>query len=205
MKRGLLTLIFGLFLGFTAIGKAPLTQYPTWTFGAEWSYHATFLSGYDNYFYAPEGFRVNDNSNEFTYNGNGETLLHVGYNINQYWNLSFYTGYTGLGKFHTAIPFSLRATRYYGDNHLADRWFTFIDIGSGVSLKKNKQEIITGKIGGGYRLSLSRLTKVDFILALRSVYTHPEVEYYGEKIDQKSVIRNDGYVCSISFGIGITF
>ena len=136
---------------------------------------------------------------------NNELSLHAGYNFNQYWNLSLYIGYTGIGDFHKCLPVSLRATRYFGDNPLTDRWFTFVDIGSGVSFKSKIQEIGYGKIGGGYRLSLSKLSKVDFLMSLRAIYTHPDIIYYGEKINPDRIYRNNGLACSLNLGIGLTF
>lgn len=203
MKRGLVVIFTMFLLAFSAAGKT--SSYPRFTFGCQWDYYATFLNGYYQYFYAPEGFREDIAGYMFDFCNNGESALHAGYNFNENWNLSLYIGYTALGSFHRAVPMSLRATRYFGSDPLKDRWFAFMDAGSGISLKNNPQEIFTGKIGGGYRMSLSRYTKLDFIMSLRTVYTHPDVIYYSEIIDRDSIIRNDGYTCSLSFGIGITF
>lgn len=65
--------------------------------------------------------------------------------------------------------------------------------------------IETAKIGGGYRLSLSRVSKLDFLIALRYIYTHPDVTYYGETIDFSNVSRSNGHVLGASLGIGFTF
>lgn len=205
MKRGLTILIMLFLLGFSAAGKTPSSSTPRFTFGCQWDYCGTFLTGLDQYFYAPEGFRESKKYNAVTYLTNGESAIHGGYNFNDNWNLSLYIGYTAVGEYHRAVPVSLRATRYYGDNPRDDRWFSFIDFGTGVTIKNNPKEIITGKIGGGYRMSLSRYTKLDFIISLRSIYTHPDVIYYNETIHDKDIIRNDGYICSLSCGIGITF
>ena len=80
-----------------------------------------------------------------------------------------------------------------------------MDIGSGINVKENPQAIATAKIGGGYRLSLSRLTKLDFIMAFKMIYTHPDVLYYGHQIASEHINSNDAYVGSLDLGISLTF
>ena len=205
MKRGLTIITMLFLLGLSAAGKSPSRVSPRITFGCQWDYCATFLTGVNQYFFAPEGFREQTRGNHATYISNGESAVNVGYNFNDNWNLALYIGYTALGKYHRAVPVSLRTTRFFGNDALKDRWFSFIDLGSGVSIKSHPQEIFTGKIGGGYRMSLSRYAKLDFILSLRAIYTHPELIYYNEIIQDKDISRNYGYVCSLCFGIGVTF
>lgn len=205
MKRGVLTLILLVCIGLTANATATSSSYPRFTFGAEWNYDAVFINAVHQYFYAPEGFIEEIKQINTDYHNNIDATVHAGYNFNENWNLSLYLGCTQVGEYAPAIPISLRATRYFGANPLKDRWFSFIDLGSGISIKKEPQEIFTGKIGGGYRLSLGKYSKLDFLLALRAIYTHPVVEYGENIIDRDKVNRNDGYVGGVSFGIGLTF
>lgn len=201
MKRGLLTYI----LLLTAFVSARGVSMPKITFGAEWGYMPALFSGHHHNFFDPDGFRVDDKNTAFGYFTNGEVTLHAGYNFNEYWNLAFHTGYSGAGDFAPVVPISLRITRYLGCNHLSDRWFTFLEGGSGISIKEHPQEIFCGKIGGGYRISLSRLTKLDFIAAFRMLYTHPDIMYYGYEISRELTNRNDGHVGSLFFGLSLTF
>lgn len=203
MKRILLILLMTCALRITA--NAQESSFPRITFGAEWSYIATFQSGWHHNFFSPEGYRVDDADNEFIYHSNAEAYLHAGYNVSRNWNIALYIGMTGISDLHKAIPASIRGTYYIGGDPSRDRWFTYIDLGSGICLKNPPQEILTGKIGGGYRMSLSRNTKLDFIAALRMTYTHPEVRYDGEVIPMQKVNRNNAYLSAISFGIGLTF
>lgn len=204
MKRGLLIYILILMCCLNTSGKEPVVA-PKVTFGTEWSYIATIQSGYHYHFFAPDGYRVDLKNNEFRYFTNGELLFHVGYNFNELWNLSVYLGYTGLSDMHPALPISLRATRYFGNDPLSDRWFAMVDLGSGVSIKKSPREIIVGKLGGGYRISLSRHAKMDFIASIRVANTHPDIIYYGYQIEDKWINRDNGYLSSISLGISLTF
>lgn len=178
---------------------------PAFTFGAEWGYVATFQCGYHNNFFAPEGYRVDDRGNVFGLYNNSEAYLHVGYNLNAVWNLSLYIGYAGMADTQPIIPVSVRGTRFFGSDHLSDRWFCFADLGSGVGLNRHPQEILSGRLGGGYRLSMSRLTKLDLIASLRMTYAHNEVDYKGTPIAIGSINRNNVYASALSLGISITF
>ena len=203
MRRALVILL--IISTFITKTNAQDFSFPRITFGAEWSYIATFQSGWHHNFFSSEGYRVDTEGNAFIYHSNAEAYLHAGYNVSRNWNIALYIGMTGISDLHKAIPASIRGTYYIGDDPSRDRWFTYIDIGSGICLKNPPQEILTGKIGGGYRMSLSRNTKLDFITALRMTYTHPEVRYDGEVIPMEKVNRNNAYLSAISFGIGITF
>lgn len=178
--------------------------HPHLTFGLEYGYVAAIHSAYHYYFFAPEGYRVDDKGQAFRYTGNTEMYLHVGYNPNVNWNISLYAGYAGVERYHDAVPVSIRATRFFGKDPDSDRWFSFADIGSGICIKNPVQEILTGKIGGGYRLSLSKFTKIDFIFSARMTYTHPQITYDGTIIPIERTNRNNAYISSLSLGICIT-
>lgn len=201
MKKVLLTYV--LLIASLIPGRGE--RMPKITFGAEWGYMPALFSGYHYNFFDPDGFRVDDKNSSFRYVTNGEVTLHAGYNFNEYWNLSFHTGYSGNGDFAPVVPMSLRITRYLGGNHLSDRWLTFLECGSGISIKNSPQEIFTGKVGGGYRISLSRFSKLDFIAAFRMLYTHPDIMYYEYEIPRELINRNDGYVGSLFLGLSLTF
>ena len=205
LKRGLLTYILLLCGIVGAAAQNNSKDMPKWTFGTEVSYAATFYSYEYHYFLSPEGYRDVIRASKAAYDTDSEIALHVGYNFNKNWNMSLYIGFTEAGHFHKIMPVSLRATRYFSESSPGDRWFSFIDVGSGISLKDKPQEIVCGKVGGGYRLSLSRYAKLDFIVALRSVYTHPDIPYADRNFRPARTYQNDGMVCSLSFGIGLTF
>lgn len=180
-------------------------DFPRMTFGLEWGYVATLQSGYHYNFFAPEGYRVDDYGNAFKYHSNADVYVHLGYNLNHLWNISLYLGYAGVDDIHNVMPVSLRTTRFFGDDHMKDRWFGFVDLGSGICIKKPVQEILAGKIGGGYRLSLSRDTKLDFVLAVRMTYTHPQIIYDKAPIPIEMTNRNNAYVGAVSLGLALTF
>ena len=206
MKRGLLILILHVLCSICTEARTGIEGIPRFTYGAEWSYTANIFKGYRCYFIAPEdGFRVDDRYDGLKYFTNGEVYVHAGYNFNEKWNLSIYSGYTTLCDFHPAIPISVRATRYFGPDPEKDRWFTYFDVGSGLSIQDKVSPILSAKVGGGYRISLSRYTKIDFIASIRFIHNRPSLYYYGEQIDDRYVDRNIGYSVAASLGIGITF
>lgn len=202
MKKTLI--IFLILLSFSHLTEGR-GSYPRITFGAEWSYIATYFSGFHYNYFRPDGYRLNEKGSIIGLDSNGEALLHAGYNFNEKWNMSLYTGLTGMTNIHSAIPVTLRVTRFFGDDPLKDRVFAFIDAGSGIGLKKQVQEIFCGKIGGGYRISLSRNTKIDFHLSARCSYTHPQIYFEHEPISMRWTNRNQALLLSVSAGIGLTF
>lgn len=204
MKRGLLAYFIAM-LCISASASDKGRNIPKVTFGVEWSYSAAVLSGYHYNFYDPEGFRVNDLGVDWGYSTDGDMSFNLGYNFNEYWNMSLHAGYSGAGRYGKVIPVSIRATRFFGDSYLADRWFAFCDLGSGLSINERPREIYCGKIGNGYRLSLSRHTKLDFIAAFRLLYLHPDIFYYGANVSDAYINRDDGYLFSINVGLGLVF
>ena len=194
-----------LFVFLTAARAQGSEDYPRITYGAEWSYVASGFSAYHYNYFSPEGYRYNSKGTSPGYVGNGEVILLVGYNVTDGWNLAVYAGLTGISDIHNAIPISFRATRFFKQNMKGDRWFTFADAGTGISIKKQPQEIAVLKIGGGYRVSLSRDTKLDFNAALRCTYTHPDIYFEHEIISQRWINRNNAIVVSASVGMAVTF
>ena len=179
--------------------------YPKLTFGLEWGYIDSMTTFYHYNFYAPEGFRVDEKGLLWGCMSSADVYLNVGWNINPVWNLALYLGYTGVGEMHKALPVSIRGTRYFKANTPQDRWFVFADGGSGICLKTPVQEILTGKIGGGYQMSLSRDTKLNFLFSARGTFTHPSVYYDGSRIPMNRTNRNNAVVGAVSIGLGLTF
>ena len=199
-------LILSLFLSCICLhAQEQKGRVPEFTFGVEWGYVATLHYGYHNNFFSPEGNRIDRRDNIIGLFNNADAYLHAGYNINHLWNISGYIGWAGLADSQSIIPISIRATRYFGDNHLTDRWLCFADIGSGISIKKHPQEILTGKLGGGYRISLSRISKLDFIASVRITYSHENINHYGYMIEPEYINRNNIYASALSLGISLTF
>lgn len=203
MKRSVLILFIIVLSANEMAGKGRLHE--RITFGVEWGYIGVFYTGHHYNFFDSEGYRFDVRENEFRYDTNAEGYLHVGYDVTDTFNISLYAGFSAIEDYHLTVPFSFRMTRFYGNDPEKDRWFAFVDLGSGFSLKKKPQEIFTGKIGAGYRVSLSMNTKLDFNIALRSAYTRPDIEFYGESISHENINRNNAYVSAISLGMAITF
>jgi hypothetical protein len=203
MKR--LNLILLVFLSGIVPCLAAERPSDRFTYGIEWACIGVFYSGYHYNFFAPEGYRVDPRGYSFRYDTNGEAFFHVGYNITDKVNLALYFGVSAFEDHHATLPLSLRVTGFFKDNPLQDRWFWFIDAGTGLSIKEHPEEIYNGKLGCGYRLSLSRKTKLDIHLSLRSSYTHPEIYYYDIKIDAGRINRNNAYLSAVAFGMSLTF
>jgi hypothetical protein len=176
------------------------------TWGVEWGYVASFHYGIHHNFFSEDGYRVDiDNSSEFSYQGNGDVYIHLGCDLSDRLNLSVYSGLTGMHAFHKAIPVSLRLSRYFDLNKGTDKLIAFADAGSGLCIKDNMQLILSGKIGGGYRITLSPSSSIDILLAYRMTLTHPEVIYDGYTVPMKWINRNNAYISAISVSLGLNF
>ena len=200
-----LSLILLLSCALSLKSYAQEQSYPRFTYGVEWSYISTLHSTWHYNFFSPEGYRMNTRGSETMYRSNGEAYVNAGYNFDENWNLSLYIGLTGLNDLHKAVPVTLRGTYYFGCNPLSDRWFSYMEAGSGISLKLPSQEIFACKAGGGYRISLSRNTKIDFMLAVKVTYTHPDIFYDQVKIDFNKINKNGMALTSIALGMGVRF
>ncbi len=188
------------------MAKEPTDTRKRVTYGLECGYAASFLTVDKYNFFDPEEYsRVNISDWRLTCKFNGELLLHVGYDITDNWNLSLYAGYAGAADYLPTIPVFIRASRYFGHSAMEDRWFTFIDAGSGIGIKSDPQEIYIGRLGGGYRLSLNRSANLDLMASFRFMCTHPDIIHYGEIITKDLINRNNSYMTSLNIGIGLTF
>lgn len=206
MKRRLIILL--ILIPFNIIVRAentPSAQSRRFTYGIEWNYVGTFHSAFHYNFFSLDGYRYNFQSSSLGWHSNADMYIHGGMDFKGgKENLSLYIGLAGIGDFHKAVPMTFRYTWFFKENLRQDRWMMFVDAGSGICLKKEIQEILTGRIGGGYRLSLSKTTKLDFLLSARITYTHPQILFEGENISLKSTNRNNALLSAISLGIAIT-
>lgn len=178
---------------------------PRFTFGAEWSYVASFMSGWHYNFFSAEGYRIDERGSSASFSNNAEAYLHVGYDFNSRWNLSFYAGYAGTGGWHKTVPLSFRVTRLFGNSRKKDRWLAFVDLGTGICINPKPQEIFSGKAGGGWRMALSSCTGLDFLVSARITYTHPQIIHEGAAVPHEMTNRNEAYVVSLSAGLALTF
>lgn len=206
MKRLLLILSALLLLSDVIVGRERVEDKSCrMTFGAEWSYIASFHCGIHHNFFSEEGYRVDLNHTSFGYKSNGDVYLHAGIELHRKWNISMYTGLAGVYDIGKIIPISLRATRYFKSNQMGDRWFSFLDAGTGVCIKKEPQAALVGKLGGGYRIALSEVSNLDFVFAYRVTLTHPEIVFDDYKVPINMTNRNNAYISAISIGISLSF
>ncbi len=175
------------------------------TYGLEWGYVATVHTGFRNNFFAPEGYRVYEAGQSFGYYSNAEMYAHIGWNIDMKWNLSLRVGYEGIADMHKAVPVSVRMTRFFNEDQASDRWFSFVDLGSGICLKMPVQEILTGKAGAGYRMALSPGTSLDFQISARFTYTHPQIIYDRKPVPMDRTNINNAYLTALSIGMALNF
>ncbi len=195
-----------------AAGNQKSRSFPRLTFGVEGSFSGTFLTYRHSNFISNYGYRIDRKKFRHRLHGNGEFLLHVGYNVSSHINLSIYTGYSGGGNGRSGhiFPLNLRCTLFPSKKTDGDRWFVFLDAGPALNKTESKNDISgNGRLGGGYRLSITRSVKLDFIISLRQTLLKNVTSQPGgmgaEFIDQDRIRRNNAAYTALSLGIGITF
>lgn len=142
---------------------------------------------------------------------NGELLIHAGCDITRRFNLSLYTGYSGISRFEHTVPLTLRGTVQLGRKDMMEgRWMVFADAGPGFS-GTGEGMVLAGllKAGAGYRIPLSRHSAMDILLAFRAVKTNTGVTEISSGntifIIGDNIRSNDALYMSVQFGIGLTF
>ena len=173
------------------------------TYGVEWGFLTTFNVAYHRNFDSVSGFRENTRSMEWMFRGNGEALAHFGLDLGKRFNLSLYSGYSGLMDARI-IPLSLRGTCFVSRNTELPGWLVFLE--SGCNFGTENDEIgICGKIGTGYRLPLSKRTRLDFLLAFRISYADVRFSDEYGPVPPERIRRNDNFASSIAIGISLAF
>ena len=109
MKR--LISIFLLFILSLTCLKAGNSR-TEFTYGIEWGYKASILTGGHMNFFAPDGYRVDIDKNALNFYANSHAAIHMGMDIKDLWNLSACFGYAGIADYHHSIPITIRLTRF---------------------------------------------------------------------------------------------
>lgn len=184
-------------------------QFPRFTFGIEGSYIVTAAAYSHSNFIADDGYRVDNRSLTFRPAGNGELLLNAGCNFGSRMNLAFCSGISGISRGETVVPMSLRFTFFFGKDPMKARWFSFLDGGAGIAVGREAPLAPIARIGTGYRISLTRSAKLDFLMSLRGIYSHPQVK---EIVDGAAAVvpegrlrRSQAFYGALTFGIGLNF
>jgi len=174
---------------------------PLITYGLEWGYIAqTHIYSHFNYV-AEGGYRVDSRDPKPSFNSNAQILAHFGFNIGDNFNLAAYGGYQGINRRQRIFPVTLRATVLFGEPEDNGRWLTYA--GGGIGLKGSPKMFGNAYVangGFGYRLNLTRETKLDFLCSLQATYWHPNT--FSESIE---VRRSNEYLLGLNIGVGISF
>ncbi len=182
--------------------------YPRFTFGVESSYALTFLNYSHFNFISSDGGRRDERTVSASLFSNGQFLVHAGVNVSGNVNLSLYTGYSGVYRWERMVPLSLRFTWLSGNDPMRNRWLLFCSAGTGFNDFRNLGNLSAeGRVGAGYRISLNRSVKMDFLLAFQESYTHPRAyeSDVGNYVPAERLRRNDAYISAVTLGIALVF
>ncbi len=174
------------------------------TYGVEWSYSATFGNIRHHNYTSPTG-RVDVRGMSLKFVNNGFALGHVGLNCGRHLNMSVYGGYGSIYTDTRVFPLSLRGTWLFGDSSaMARRWLAYLD-GGCLFREGGGDPGAIAKLGGGYRISLSRTTKLDLMVAYQFAYSDLTIyDDYGYEVPESRIRCNNNFLNSINLSIGIT-
>lgn len=209
MKKSFLITVIIFAAVFTAAAEKPARDFPGFTFGMEGNFILSAISYSHINYIAADGYRVDRRGLVCRPAVNGELLLNAGYNIDRHLNMALCFGVSGISRGETVFPISLRLTVLFGRDPLKARWFSFIDGGAGIGTATEARFSPAAKLGGGYRISLTRSAKLDFILSLRSIYTQPQITEFSDgdmvKVPSERIRRSQAFYNAIMLGIGLNF
>lgn len=185
-------------------------RFDRFTFGIEGSFSGTFLTFRDYNFISSFGYRVHNKDLYASYHSNGELMLHAGCNVTGRLNLSLYSGCCGISRFERLYPVSLRITCYPGKGGTPEKWFLFAEGGPGMKEPFSWKSVSgIAKIGTGYSIWLSRASRLNFIMAFRSVFTKPALSEYGSltavSVSNDKIRKNNAVYMAMTLGIGLAF
>lgn len=183
-------------------------DFPRFTFGVETSYVLTFLNYSHFNFISSDGGRRDERTLTDVAMSNGQILVSGGVNISDKLNLSLYTGYGGVYRRERMVPLSMRLSWYSGGDPMKNRWIAFCGLGAGFNDFSDLSRISAeGKLGCGYRISLNRSAKLDFLLAFQEVFTHPRAyeSDAGNYVPVERLRRNNAFISAFTFGFALVF
>lgn len=192
-----------------AAADEPVRDFPRFTFGLEGNCILSAISYSHINYIAADGYRVDRRGSDCRPAVNGELLLNAGYNIGRHMNMALCFGISGISRGETVMPLSLRLTVLFGRDPLKARWFSFIDGGTGIGTGTVARFSPVAKIGAGYRISLTKSAKLDFMLSLRSIYTHPQITEFSEgdmvQVPSDRIRRSQAFYNAVMLGVGLNF
>lgn len=209
MKKFLLISVLIAATVIDAAAEKPARDFQSFTFGLEGSFILTAVTYSHINYISGDGYRVDRRGFGRMPAANGELLVNAGYNIDRHLNMALFFGVSGISREETVLPLSLRLTVLFGKDPLKSRWFSFIDGGAGIGIGTTARFSPIAKVGAGYRISLTRSAKLDFLLSLRSIYTRPQITEFSDgdmtEVPQERIRRSQAFYNAVMIGIGLNF
>ena len=175
-------------------------------YGIEWGYDLTLLNSYHrNYTDAVDGYRIDDEGVEAMFYSNGHATAHIDLEFARRFAIGLHAGYAGIQQRTRFYPMSLRFS-YFAKSYNTDGSFCFLEGGAGIH--ENRTTVSPfGRLGYGYRLSLTRRASMDFSASARCAFDHPPI--YDDSIrgyvEEENVRRSDALYGALVFSISLNF
>ncbi|MDO5442660.1 MAG: hypothetical protein Q4G10_03220 [Bacteroidia bacterium] len=149
-------------------------------YGVEWGYDASFLDKYHSIYFDPEvGYRIDAEGTKLYLYSNGYVNARVGVELFKHYSATLLAGYCGVKQDRRIFTYTFRAS-YFIDSYDVSGYFAFLEGGGGYHYSsdpeiKSEYDIKVGKIGGGYRLKMSKKSSLDFMASVQLTKDHPGI------------------------------
>lgn len=179
---------------------------PEVKYGVEWGYTATFLDAarYD-YVDPVDGYRVDESTVDAYLYSNAHVSANIGIYFGNHFCTAIYAGYEGIKQDKRIFPVTVRASYYFKD-YRSDGAFCFLEGGTGIH-PNDKFVSNIGRIGAGYRLSLSRKGSLDLLMSLKLTGDRPEIAniHTGYPVPEHYIRYSNALYGAATLGIALNF
>ena len=203
MKKFILTALLLVFLPFA---KAGAGGFPHISYGLEWGYTGTFLRSWQYNYICSEGFRIVDSDEAWRYFSNGIVLVNVGVDLGDKFNLSVYSGLSGVYFRRWMIPLEGRV-RFCPSGLDNTGFICYMGAGAMFPTSVRRETSFGAKMGAGYRVAVFRKISVDFMLSAHFTTDHdnitdPDTKHYVPTLD---ITKNASQYTALCVSAAINF
>lgn len=179
---------------------------PEIKYGVEWGASALLLNTYQfNYVDPTDGYRVDEKGMEYHFYTNAHMLADVGVNFRNHFCASVYVGYEGIKQEKRIFPVTVRASYFFNDYH-SDGMLCFLEGGTGIH-PNDKFFSSIGRLGAGYRLSLSQNGSLDLLASIKFTTDRPEIAniHTGYPVPEHYIRYSFAGYGAVTLGIALNF
>lgn len=176
------------------------------SYGLEWSYTSTFLRSWQYNFICNEGYRIIDQDESWRYFSNGSIIANAGADLGRSFNLSVYSGLSGVYFKRWMIPVELRL-RYCPTGMHNNGLICFAGASAMFPTSVRRETCFAAGLGAGYRVAIFRNISIDLLISAHLVTDHDQIADpdTGASVPTLDITKNASQYASLRFTAAINF